>query len=242
MDHVAVILPFEKEFYDAYDVPATYVGHPLLDHEGSDDEPRHKCSPNLIGLLPGSRNREVASLLPAMLQAASIMREQRPGLQFVLPMAPTVDPELIDSVLDKTLEDASWVEIRQGQAREIMEQSQLVIAASGTVTLEAALALTPTVIIYRMSAISYWVAKTVVQVEFVGLANLIGKKEIMPELIQDKANPENIAAKSLEILFNPRKLAEIYRDLREVRKLIGGPGASGKTARIALDLLGETKP
>ncbi|MBI9075591.1 MAG: lipid-A-disaccharide synthase [Desulfatibacillum sp.] len=240
VDHVAVILPFEKEFYDAYDVPATYVGHPLLDHEGADNEPKQKRNPNLIGLLPGSRNREVASLLPAMLEAAAIMKEQLPDLRFVLPLAPTVDQDLLDGIMEKAHADASWVEVRQGEARKVMEQSQLVIAASGTVTLEAALALAPTVIIYRMSTISYWVAKAVAQVEFVGLANLIGKKEIMPELIQDEANPENMAAKSLEILLNPRILAEIHRDLTEVKKLVGGPGASQLTAQIALDLLGET--
>ncbi|WP_157468362.1 lipid-A-disaccharide synthase [Desulfatibacillum aliphaticivorans] len=240
VDHIAVILPFEKEFYDAHNVPVTYVGHPLLDHEGADREPTVKRNPNLIGLLPGSRNREVSSLLPVMLQAAAIMREQRPGLQFVLPMAPTVDPSLVESILARIMgEDASWVEIRQGRAREVMEQSQLVIAASGTVTLEAALALAPTVIVYRISSISYLVAKAVIKVKYVGLANLIGKKEIMPELIQDKANPENIAARSLEIILDPRRLSEIYRDLKEVRKLLGGPGASDKTASIALELLGE---
>ncbi len=244
VNHVAVILPFEKEFYDAHGVPATYVGHPLLDHPGAETgkELTTKRNQNQIGIMPGSRNREVDCLLPVMLEAAAIMLEKLPDLNFVLPLAPTVDPDLVSSLIEQAPIPDAKIEVKEGKAREVMEQSQLVVAASGTATLEAGLALAPTIIVYKMSPTSYRIAKAVAKVKYVGLVNLIGKKEIMPELIQHEANPENIAARSLEILLNPRRVAEIHRDLKEVKKQVGGPGASDKTAQIALNLLGESNP
>lgn len=237
VDHIAVILPFEKEFYDAHGVPATFVGHPLLDGEGDGDLKDSDRTPNMIGLLPGSRNREVRMHLPILIESAALMKGKRPDLNFTVPVAPTVDMPLVRQIMEEAGVDVSAIKVQEGGSGRVLEQSALVIAASGTVTLEAALAGAPTIIIYKMSPTSYFIAKRVAKVDYVGLANLISGQEIMPELLQNDADPEKISQKALEMLNDPQKRAWIGNRLAEVREKLGGPGASSKTAEIALNML-----
>lgn len=236
VDHMAVILPFEAAFYQQHRIPVTFVGHPLLD--------RAPCSVHrgktagrgpVIGLLPGSRNREVARLLPPLLAAARLLRARRPDLRFVLSQAPSVDPDRLQRLL------ASFADLDikpdPRPVAEIFQQVDLVLAASGTVTLEAAIAGVPAVIVYRVSALSYWMGRALIRVRHIGLANLIAGRTVVPELIQAQASAPRIADTAAAILADPEGLDRLRRDLAEVRDLLGGPGASQRVAGIAMDMM-----
>jgi lipid-A-disaccharide synthase len=244
VDHMAVILPFEADFYHRFQVPVTFVGHPLLD--GRSNEPLQSRAPSdpnqpTIGLLPGSRDKEVLRLLPEMLESARILKQQLPGARFVISLAPSVKKDLLDDILANHGKGMDC-EIEHGGIHTVFERSTLLIAASGTVTLEAAIAGVPMVIVYKVSPISYRLGRTLVRVEYIGLANLISGREIVPELIQKEASAKNIAEAVLRMLTNPVKLAECRDDLLNLRHKLGGTGASGRVADIASRMLGLSPP
>ncbi|MDI6797673.1 MAG: lipid-A-disaccharide synthase [Desulfatibacillaceae bacterium] len=243
VDHMAVILPFEKDFYASHAVPVTFVGHPTLDcgPEETGSPPVENRPENLlVGLIPGSRSSEVARHLPIMLEAASLVLDRFEAAQFAIPLAPTVDSALVGSLLADAAEKdprLGRVQVWPGGINLVLEQSTAAIAVSGTVTLEAALAGTPIVIIYRMSSLSYQVGRLLIKVDFVGLPNLIAGRPIVPELLQNDVNPQNIAKHLLPFLENPAKRQAVSDDLKSVRSLLGGPGASRRTAGVAHRLL-----
>lgn len=237
VDHMAVILPFEAPFYQQHNIPVTFVGHPLLDRIPC-LPPQHREPASrgpVIGLLPGSRNREVARLLPPLLAAARLLRARRPDLQFVLSQAPSVDPDRLQRLM-VSFADLD-IKIDPGPVSALFQQVDLVLAASGTVTLEAAIAGVPTVIVYRVSALSYWMGRALIRVRHIGLANLIAGRTVVPELIQAQASAPQIADAAAAILENPEGLERLRRDLAEVRDQLGGPGASQRVAGIAMDMM-----
>ncbi len=255
IDHAALIFPFEEKLYNKAKIPSTYVGNPLMD-----DYPEHMAKPFLkrpfltgeplvegsgkesdresmdselvIGLLPGSRKAEITNLLGIMLETAVIIHEQKKSARFLISAVSGLHSERIRQILSPY--DQELFEVIQGRPMAIFEKSDLLIAASGTVTLEAALCCLPTIIVYKMSPISYRIAKLFVRVKYAGLANLIAGKELMPELLQDEANPEKISQRAFSMLEN---LKEYENQLLLVRKLLGASGASKRAARIALDLV-----
>jgi lipid-A-disaccharide synthase len=239
VDHMAVILPFEEAFYREHGVPVTFVGHPLLDdrklrHGNKRADMDHEAP--VIGLLPGSRDKEVSRHLPIMLAAANRLQTQKGNMRFIVSQAPTVDPLLFASILEK-YKTLSRLEKTRDHVSSIFEKSRLVIAVSGTVTLEAALSGTPTVIIYKVSPFSYWVGKALIHVEHIGLVNLIAEKRIVPELIQTEVTPENIADHVMNMLNNPEVMAETVSALIQAQKRLGQPGASDRVADIAFNLI-----
>ncbi len=239
VDHVAVILPFEAAFYDRHAVPATFVGHPLMD----DVRPATSSAPQpgtpdfpIVGLLPGSRDREIARHLPVMLASAGLLQKGFTNLRVLVSIAPSVKQANVDAIVARhSIRTAC--EFLVGGVDRIFERSNLVVAASGTVTLEAAIAGTPTVIIYKVSPLSYLVGKLLVRVDRIGLVNLIADKELMPELIQGHASPERIANRVTEMLNDPPGLTRLRTELLGVRSQLGGPGASERVAAIAHGML-----
>lgn len=239
VNHVAVILPFEEHFYREHHVPVTFVGHPLLDAA----PPPAPISPSTnhqdvitIGLLPGSRDREVESLLPVMLKAAvELSRRDRP-VRFVISRASTVAAPTYREFIDRYAPQAPC-ELQTGPVSNIFTASDLVVAASGTVTLEAAIAGVPMVIIYKVSALSYLLARLLVKVNHIGLVNLISDEPVVTELVQDDANADNIAAEVDKLISNPADLERMRGKLRGIREKLGGPGASDRVAEIALELI-----
>lgn len=256
VDHAALIFPFEKKIYQRAGIPSTYVGNPLMDDypdhyakpflrhssngsSSSSGEEKNPC-PNemnfngpVIGLLPGSRKAEISNLLGIMIKAALKIHEQKKNARFLISAASSLHLQRIEQILSP-YKQTGLFEVILGRPLEIFKRSDLLVAASGTVTLEAALCCLPTIIIYKMSPVSYSFAKCLIKVKYAGLANLIAGRELMPELLQNLATPEKISQEAFSMLEN---LREHENRLLMVRKLLGGPGAPKRTARIALDLV-----
>jgi len=240
VDHIAVIFPFEEKFYQKHHVPVTFVGHPILDHQTLPIAP-HSASrisqAPIIALLPGSRKGEISTHLPIMLKAANILSQQHPDIRFVISQASSVEKSFIQNILNSSLPiPNSQFSILKG-TDEIFRICTLAIAVSGTVTLETALAGVPMIVIYKVSPVSYWIGKSLIKVKHISLVNLVAGKEIVPERIQDKASPENIADTVSEMLNNPSALEKMRNELISIRKILGGPGASEHVADIAIKMM-----
>lgn len=243
VDHMAVILPFEARFYRDHRVPVTFVGHPLLDRFPPAPGRRSQAPATepVIGLIPGSRDKEVSTLLPIMLEAAVIVRRRLPAARFMVSCAESIDERRVADTV-APYRSSIEIEIVRGAVDPIFEQSRLLVAASGTVTLEAALYGVPTIIVYKVSPLSYWLGKRLIKVKHIGIVNLIVGKALLPELIQDDASAPTIADTITAMIDDPRWLARIEADLLHVRDLLGGPGASDRVAKIALDLIAKPPP
>ncbi|TLY36224.1 MAG: lipid-A-disaccharide synthase [Nitrospirae bacterium] len=239
VDHVCVILPFEEELYRRGGVPCTFVGHPLLDDmAGSYDRDQVRAAYGLprdatvVGLLPGSRMGEVRALLPLMLDAARVLGHQ--GMRLILAIADTVDRDEIKRICEGAGADVRLV---AGDASGVMAASDMLVVASGTATLQAAIVGTPMVIVYKVPWISYGLARLFVRVRSIGLANLIAGRPFIPELIQTEATPANLAAEARRILDDVTYRDAMQAEMGRVRSLLGGPGASRRAAAVVLGQL-----
>ena len=243
VDRMAVILPFEENFYREAGVDVTFVGHPLLD-EVKTKYPRTEALKRFglkdeaitVGILPGSRHSEVARLLPVMLGACRILTDKLSPLQFVLPLAGTLDPHFVRDILRQF---PVKVNVIRDDIYDVIAVSDAAIVASGTATLETALLETPMVVAYKVSALSYAIGRRFIRVDHISLANIIAGRTVVPELIQDDANPERIAAEVKELIIKQAKAWEMKVALAEIRSKLGTPGASLRTARIACEMLKE---
>ncbi len=234
---MAVILPFERAVYNEYGMEVDFVGHPLLDiiNEGIMAAPRESAGFR-IGLLPGSREGEIRTILPVMMESAEILSRKISGnVSFFLPLAETIDQSIIEEYLKRSR--LKFEIIREGNYSQI-KAADVVMVASGTATLETALLGTPMVVLYRVSPLTYFAGKRLINVKCISLVNIIAGRMIVPELIQDDMTPEKIAIEVSSILEDPGKAQQIRTDLQEVRTKLGGPGAAERAARIACNLLG----
>ncbi len=264
VDHVALIFPFEVPLYNGHGpiwsvhdqtwpttnnesnvvfyksfhikkarIPATYVGNPLMDHLPAVPVRPEESSRLTVGLLPGSRPGEVSRLLDTMLQAACLIRDKHPDCRFLISCADSISQQLMEEILSPYRNRIEY-QMVYGRPVAIFEQSHLVIAASGTVTLEAALRQVPCVLVYKVSSLSYHIARRLVTVPYAGLANLIAGEPVMPELLQDQANARSIARTADEILMN---LDGWTKKLTRIRTLLGDPGAAKRTAVLGLNMI-----
>jgi lipid-A-disaccharide synthase len=239
IDHMAVILPFEADFYQKHQVPVTFVGHPLLDIEPDGyvyDSNHGPSSIPTLGLLPGSREGEIVRHLPVMLQSAVRLQKTMKHIRFIVSMAPGIHREFLDQIC-APFSDQLSLEIDDREVGSVFNRCDMVVAVSGTVTLQAAIHGKPMIIIYRVSPVSYWLGRALIQVNHIGLINLVAGESIVPELIQEKASPETISAISHRLLTHPEERESIRRKLLKAKTILGGPGASGRVADIAFDLL-----
>jgi len=242
VDKIGVILPFEEKYFRERGVAAEYVGHPLLDSvktTGTKDEfyKQHKISPDCkcIGLLPGSRKREISSLLPIFMRSAEILQTFiAEPLVFLVPQASTITHADFEEAGLSDFQNKIDIRIIKEDRYNMMASCDAVVAASGTVTLELSLLEVPMVVVYKLAPLTYKIGKLLVKLDFFSLVNLIAGFEAVPELLQDEVQPERIATELSAFLTNTQKRNEIIAALQDVNVKLGEKGASQKAAEVAL--------
>lgn len=229
------ILPFEVEFYKRFGMEIDYVGNPLVDMVDFGSIKDIAPVPGRIGLLPGSRGKELSSLMPEFGKAARILLQKLPHLRFHMVRAPGIKEETLRALWPRDVP----VSIDPPANRHaFMRSAEMLIAASGTVTLEAALAGVPTIVTYKVSPVTFALVKSVIQIPYISLSNLILGRDVFPELLQKDSDGENIAKRALEWLApkdgaNP--LETIRHDLVALQSALGEKGAVDRAAKIILD-------
>ncbi len=245
VDQMAVILPFEVPFYEQAGVPVSFVGHPLADlvqvsltREQAAASFGLDPSRLVVGLFPGSRRSEVSRLLPTILDAARLLHQRFPTLQFVLPLASTLSHDDLAPWLDSC--DLP-ITITRERIHDLIRACDAVISVSGTVTLEVALVGTPLVIIYKLAPLTFQLAKRLVKVEHIGLCNIVAAETVAPELIQDDATAQRIALE-IERLLDDQVNRAVRTRLGRVHERLGGGGANQRVAAIIQRLLQKEMP
>ena len=237
VDRMAVIFPFEEALLRSHGVPATFVGHPLVERmervrrELKPDEAARELGIDrqrpLLGLLPGSRRNEIARNLPIMLETAALLRGPYPELQVRLLLAPTLE-------LPRDLPDFAGV-IR-GRTHDAMALATVLLAAPGTVTVEAALLHTPMLVTHRMNALSFEIVRRLSHVPSSCMVNLIAEQGVVSERLQDMARPAALAAELSALLRDPARAAAMRASLAGVGAKLGGAGAARRAAELLLEL------
>jgi lipid-A-disaccharide synthase len=231
---LAVILPFEEEFFARRGVPTTFVGHPLLDRPPLPvDRPGLKRALGLdpgrpvLGLFPGSRRQEVKRLWPIFRDAAAAVRRERPEVQV-----------LVAATAGAAYPVAADVSVVSGRARECFAAADAALCKSGTSTLESALAGTPLVVAYRMHPLSYLLARRLVRVSWIGMVNLVAGRQVAPEFVQGAVTVEALARAVRPLLDSASAEHRTQLEgLAEVRRRLGAPGAAERAAALARSLL-----
>lgn len=237
-----VIFPFEEEFYRERGVDALFVGHPLVDLMARE---RPRCaredtaralgldpSRRVVGLLPGSRVKEVRRNLPPMLAAARLLTERFEGLQFVIPIASTLPRPVLQAMVD--LPEAVLAE---GSYYETLAVCEAAAVSSGTATVETGLMEVPMVVVYRLHPVTYHLARHMTDLSTFGMVNLVAGRRIVPELIQADYTAERLAGELGRFLADPAEATRTRRDLRAMRERLGGPGAFERAADAIAQVL-----
>ena len=244
VDRMLVIFPFEQSFYEGHGVAATFVGHPLADlpqpsTSRAEFADKYGLDPkkDWIALLPGSRGKEIDLNLPTMLKAAAQLGEDA---EFLLPLAPTLTGAQHAKLAEMVIAATAPITL-VGEARDALFHARASVVASGTATVEAALIGNPFLVVYRISNLSYAVAKRVVKVPFVAMVNLIANREVVPELIQGDFTPANVVLHLRRLLHNENDRELMKQDLRQVAAMlqIGDAGGQTNSPKSAIDRVAE---
>ncbi len=242
----AVILPFEKKFYETRGVSADWVGHPVLDElppprPAGEAKAALGLDPErpLAALLPGSRRPVLAQLAPVFLEAADRLLERAPELALALPRAATITPDFLEPFLARApARVGRRLLVLPGRSHEVLAAADLALVASGTASTEAMFLGTPHVVAYKGHPLSWALARRLVKIPFVSIANLAAGRAIVTELLQDQATAEALADRAWPLLADPAAAARARADLAEARSGLGSPGASARVADILAEELG----
>jgi lipid-A-disaccharide synthase len=239
VSHMIVIFPFEEALYREAGVPVSFVGHPLVDLVRPAPDPAAFLasagldpSRPVIAVLPGSRPQEVGHNITPLAGALRLLAARRPELQFALAVATGLDPRLLEPAVR-----GLPVTTLGGQTHALMSAATLGLVASGTATVEAALADMPMVVVYRLSRLTYTLGRPFVRVPHYAMANLIAGRQVVKELIQADFTPETVAHEALALLDDPPARAALRAGLGEVRRRLGPPGASERAAAVVAGLM-----
>jgi lipid-A-disaccharide synthase len=242
VDRLAAIFPFEPELYRDLDIEVEYVGNPLLDEahvQRSREEflRIHGLEPDhpVVGLFPGSRRNEIHFNFETILAAAQLLHEQIPGVQFLLPVASSLQPAVIRERLDGAELEVVLVEDKDS-IYDTANACDAIIAVSGTVTLQIALVGTPMAILYKMSPLTHAIGRRLVKVPHISLANIVSGQGVVREFIQEQATPAAIAGEIARILEDEEYNRAIRHGLAQVQLRMGEPGCSGRVARMASEM------
>jgi len=237
-DEVCVVLPFEKEFLEAYGTNARFVGHPLLDRESSEGA-AHRAEkgaegPPILGLFPGSRDQEVRRMLPVFLDAAGRLASMIPGMRVRVARSADLPASLFESCPQGSV----------ATPETVASEATAAITKSGTITLQLALAGVPMVVGYRVNSLTASIARRLIRVPHIALVNLVADRGVVPERIQDAMTGEELAATVAPLLaIGSDEREEMLADLGEVRSVLGEPGAADRVADSCVRALhGGTVP
>lgn len=245
IDMMLVIFPFEKEIYTEAGIPCEFVGHPLVDEVASVRLKHPSKSAYLegigfspsgttVGILPGSRRQEVAFLLPEMLKAMVLLSKEIPNLQVLIPVAPSLSKEWVAGL---AASDAVSIRCVEGEFQEVLRASDVIVVASGSATLQVALAQTPMVIVYKVSPLTFWIARRLVHLKTIGLVNIVAGTRIVPELLQEEVSAERIQGEVGRLLKDEGARERMRQALKGVGDRLGAAGASSRAANIILEKL-----
>ncbi len=233
LDLVLCIFPFEAELYNESGLRAVFVGHPVIERLET-ERIYTKRDPDLIGLFPGSRLREVRKIFPLLLEAANLLKRRKPSLRFEVGAS---SPELASEtqkMIDSKSPDRQMIHIKVGETAAIMQRAFAGIVASGSATLEAAYFRLPFVLIYKVAWPTYLAARLVVTVKYLGMPNVLANKEVVPEFIQHRAKPNLIVKAVWRLMENPEARARMIAEFDEIVGKMGKGEASEKAARAII--------
>ena len=229
LDEMLCWFPFEEPIFASAGLKTTFVGHPLVDELEEDriaDALRDDC---LVGLFPGSREREVARLFPMMIEAAKRLRDWRGDLRFEVPAAsPKIAGQLRD--LARNAEAGAWLSVSVGGSHGLMQRACCAVIASGTATLEAAYYGLPYCLVYRVAPLTYVIGRMLVKIRYIGIVNILAGRKVVDEFIQGDSDPGTVAASLRGFLESPAKREALRGELAETAAMLGGVGAHERAA------------
>lgn len=247
-DHVAVILPFEENIYREAGIPCEFVGHPVMDEIRKSLPSEKKETMQLLGLdaerpvlalLPGSRKTELKRLLPVMKEVVRRFKKEYPGWAFYMPFAQNLDIGDYRAQIGEF--EAEGVKIGRGNALEALHAADAAVIASGTAALQAAFLATPMVVIYKLSPLTYFIAKHIIRVKYITLVNILLDRPVVAELIQGMATADNVMAELRKLVGDDGRRAEMQAAFKEVGAMFSGKHASKRVAERVLDPIYSVK-
>jgi len=231
LDEMLCLFPFEQPIFQNAGLKTTFVGHPLVDELEEERIPGIQRDDKLVGLFPGSREREVARLFPMMIQTAKRLKSWRGDLVFEVPAASVKLATQIRGLLS----DAGAVDlvtVNTGESHSLMQRASCAVIASGTATLEAAYYGLPYCLVYRVAPLTYVMAKILVKIELIGLVNILAGSEVVEEFVQADAEPKAVSDALRRFIESPEKCGELQQKLAETTAKLGGPGAHERAAKV----------
>ena len=226
IDHLLTLFPYEPKYFTPHKLPTTFVGHPVIESSvlwanGDDFRNRYNIDENarIMAVLPGSRHTEVSRLLPVFLEAVKNIKEKHPEFCFVIPTVATVEERVKNMIKNCNL--PIIVVNNESDRHDAFCAADVAIAASGTVALELAMVDTPHIIAYKLSAVSAWLAKHFLKIQFVNLSNILLGREIVPELLQENCNVENIIYHVEELLKKQALYERQMQGFSKVKEVLG---------------------
>jgi lipid-A-disaccharide synthase len=236
LDEMLCLFPFEQPIFENAGLKTTFVGHPLVDeleekrlHDTHRDE-------SLVGLFPGSREREVARLFPMMIETAARLRAWRGDLKFEVPAASAKLAGQIRGLLAEAGAD-EWIAVNTGGSHALMQRAGCAVIASGTATLEAAYYGLPYCLVYRVAPLTYVMAKLLVKIKLIGLVNILAGEEVVREFVQADAEPQAVSQELRALMESPEKRAALQARLAETTGKLGNHGAHGRAAHAVAQWL-----
>jgi lipid-A-disaccharide synthase len=237
LDLMLCIFPFEKVLYEKSGLRTEFVGHPIVEQFAGRLIAPPERTANLIGLFPGSREREVKRIFPAMAQAAARIAQSRPETVFE---AAAASPAHVAMMQSSASEAGVAITIQTGTAHDLMQRAAAGLVCSGTATLEAACLGLPYALIYKTAWLTYEVGRRLVTVDHLGIVNILAGRTVVREFIQDGATPAALADEILRLLNVPNAAARLSTELQSIVAGLGGEGAAHRAALAVVDLLGQT--